>query len=60
MCSLNVFVIFIVFVLAVVFLLVMFSHDLPQFCEVTVWSGRLEGFESITANMQKEIQMQMH
>ena len=28
-------------------------HYPYQFCEVLVWSGRLEGFESITVNMQK-------
>ena len=43
-----------VFVLVVVFLVrsgqVMFSHDPHRFCEVSVWSGRLEGFESNTVN----------
>ena len=29
----------------------MFSHYLHQFCMVSVWSGRPEGFVSITANM---------
>ena len=29
---------------------VMFSHDPPEFCDVSVWSGRLEGFESTTIN----------
>ena len=31
---------------------VMFSHDPHQFCKVSVWSVRPEGFESNTANMQ--------
>ena len=33
---------------------VMFSHDPHQFCKVSVWSGRPEGFESITANNQEQ------
>ena len=32
----------------------MFSHDPHQFCKVSVWSGRPEGFESITANNQEQ------
>ena len=35
---------------------IMFSHDPHQFCEVSVWSGRPEGFESNTANMQNSDQ----
>ena len=30
---------------------IMFSHDPHQFCEVSVWSGRLEGFESRAMNI---------
>ena len=26
-----------------------------QFCKVSVWSGRLEGFESITVNMAEQL-----
>ena len=55
-CSLNVFVI-VFFIVFVVFLFVdqvMFSHDPHQFCEVSVWCGRPEGFESNTANMQEQ------
>ena len=53
-CSLNAFVIIIVFVFVFLILLVMvmFSHDPIQFCEAWVWSGRPEGFESRTVNMQ--------
>ena len=48
-CSLNVFavVFVIVFLFVIVFVVVffvdqvMFSHDSHQFCEVSVWSGRL-------------------
>ena len=34
---------------------VMFSYDSNQFCRVSVWSGRPEGFESntITQSMTK-------
>ena len=31
---------------------VMFSYDPHRFCEGSVWSGRPEGFESNTVNMQ--------
>ena len=31
---------------------VMFSHDPDQFCEVLDWSGRPEGFDYRTVNMQ--------
>ena len=51
-CSLNVFVIVFVFVFFVD--QVMFSHDPHQFCEVSVWCGRPEGFESNTANMPEQ------
>ena len=51
-CSLNVFVIVFVFVFVVCRCLfvgqVMFSHDPHQFCKVSVWSVRPEGFESNT------------
>ena len=30
---------------------VIFLHDPHQFCKISVWSERPEGFESITANM---------
>ena len=52
MHSLNVFVIVFVFVFVVCRCLfvgqVMFSHDPHQFCKVSVWSVRPEGFESNT------------
>ena len=35
----------------------MFSHDLPHFCEVLVWSGRLEGFESITVISKVDLEL---
>ena len=31
---------------------VMFLHDFHQFCKISVWSGRLEGFESNTMTKQ--------
>ena len=33
---------------------VMFSHDPHQFCEVSVWSGRPEGFESNTVGQNSQ------
>ena len=69
-CSLNVFIIFIaivfvsvfvfvflfVFVFVVVFLLVRscFLMTPIRFARLWVWSGRLEGFESNTANMPEQ------